>query len=202
MTALVIQSGKHKGTRLTLPDKDIIIGRDKGCGIRLASSDVSRQHCRLRWQAGCLHVSDLGSQNGTLVNDQSLTSEVQLQIGDRLQIATMVFVMTATATADSKTQAPQQASKAKKPAASKNKLTDDDIADWLEQEELDDAEPGSATMIMPRFVSIDSDGTDGDPTLQLSTSERKSFDSVSEEAQDIIKRHLAAKGTPPPSTGS
>ena len=200
MTALVIQSGKHKGTRLTLPDKDIVIGRDKGCGIRLASSDVSRQHCRLRWQAGYLHVSDLGSQNGTLVNDQPLTGEVQLQIGDRLQIATMVFLVSSTS--ESKSKPSQQETKAKESAASKSKLTDDDIADWLEQDELEDAEPGSATMIMPRFVSIDPDGTDGDPTLQPSTSERKSFDSVSEEAQDIIKRHLAAKGAPPAASGS
>ena len=200
MTALVIQSGKHKGTRLTLPEKDIVIGRDKGCGIRLASSDVSRQHCRLRWQAGHFHVSDLSSQNGTLVNDQQLTGEVPLQIGDRLQIATMVFEVTATA--DSKPQAAQPTTKAKKPTTSKDKLTDDDIADWLGQEELDNDEPGSATMIMPRFVSAEADGTEDDPTLQTSPFERRSFDSVSEEAQDIIKRHLAAKGAPPASTGS
>ncbi|MCP4506643.1 MAG: FHA domain-containing protein, partial [Fuerstiella sp.] len=184
MTALVIQSGKHKGTRLTLPDKDIIIGRDQGCGIRLASNDVSRQHCRLRWKSGQLHVCDLGSQNGTLVNDQTLTTEVPLQIGDRLQIAKLIFVVSASS--DSKTQAARgKTGAAKKTSSEKGPLTDDDIADWLGQDEMENVDAASTTMIMPRFVPLDPDTTDTPQTLTSVASERKPFDSVSEEARDI-----------------
>ena len=194
MTALIIQSGKHKGTRLNLPNKDIIIGREEGCGIRLASNDVSRKHCRLCWKSGQLYVSDLGSQNGTLVNDQVLTDEVALHPGDRLQIAKLILQVSGST--ESKPQPPTSPSQ--KESAAKGPLTDDDIANWLEQDELEEADSASTTMIMPRFVSEETDVADGEQLLASTTTERKPFDSVSEEARDIIERHLAAKAASPP----
>ena len=49
MAELIIFSGKLKGRRLILPDqRDVIVGRDEDCQMRIASSLVSRKHCVLR----------------------------------------------------------------------------------------------------------------------------------------------------------
>ncbi len=54
----VISSGAH------------VLGRDPMCGILLDDPSASRRHAMLRCDNGQFFVQDLGSKNGTLVNDQ------------------------------------------------------------------------------------------------------------------------------------
>src|SRR4029077_16019496 len=91
MYSLIVQSGKHKGKKIELPDKEVIIGRDETSFIRMTSTEVSRQHSSLTATDKGLLVRDLGSQNGTLVNDVRIESETLMQPGDRLQIGPIAF---------------------------------------------------------------------------------------------------------------
>ena len=50
-------------------DSVTIVGRQQGCQIRIVSSLVSRKHCELTERGGQLRIRDLGSSNGTYVND-------------------------------------------------------------------------------------------------------------------------------------
>ncbi len=75
MTELIIQTGKHQGKKIDLAGNDCIIGRHESCKIRIASGDVSKHHCRLKHKPGGLHAKDLGSRNGTFVNDVLLTKK-------------------------------------------------------------------------------------------------------------------------------
>jgi len=66
-----------------------IIGRRDDCAIELPSSTVSRRHAQIRKQEDLYFLSDLGSTNGTLLNQEPVIGEEQL--GDRDEIAIGTF---------------------------------------------------------------------------------------------------------------
>src|SRR5690349_5440937 len=86
---LVVVGGDVKTTeiKLRLPST---IGRGKGTTIVLQHPLVSRQHCELFESSGQLMVRDLGSLNGTFVNNQRVT-EAPLPAGELLTVGTVTF---------------------------------------------------------------------------------------------------------------
>jgi pSer/pThr/pTyr-binding forkhead associated (FHA) protein len=74
------------GQRLRLTGSATLIGRGADCAIHLASSGVSKHHCRVVVQGDAVWVEDLGSSNGTHVNGRPVDSGA-LQDGDILGIA-------------------------------------------------------------------------------------------------------------------
>jgi pSer/pThr/pTyr-binding forkhead associated (FHA) protein len=70
----------------------MIVGRRKGCGLRIPSAAVSREHCRLQFSEGILTVEDLGSINGTLLNGAPVAERQTVRPGDRLQVGPVTFV--------------------------------------------------------------------------------------------------------------
>jgi pSer/pThr/pTyr-binding forkhead associated (FHA) protein len=66
------------------------IGRGRGQSIVLPHPLVSRQHCELFERDGMLMVRDLGSLNGTFVNNRRV-SESPLGPGELLTIGTVTF---------------------------------------------------------------------------------------------------------------
>jgi pSer/pThr/pTyr-binding forkhead associated (FHA) protein len=75
-------------------ERDLVIGRDPGCDLVLSSSQVSRQHCRLRCPAGAVWAEDLHSSQGTRVNDEKVQLQ-RLRDGDLLGIGTHALVFVA-----------------------------------------------------------------------------------------------------------
>ena len=69
-----------------------VIGRGEECDLRVPLASVSRRHTRLSLRDGSLSVEDLGSSNGTYVNNQRVT-ESALKAGDRLVIGPVVFTV-------------------------------------------------------------------------------------------------------------
>ena len=61
------------------------IGRSTGAEFMLDAPLVSRLHCQLSATVEALEVTDLGSTNGTFVNDTRITSAT-LRAGDRLKV--------------------------------------------------------------------------------------------------------------------
>jgi len=86
---LVVVGGdvKTQEIALRLPST---IGRGRGTTITLPHPLVSRQHCELFEADGRLMVRDLGSLNGTFVNNQRV-SEAPLPPGELLTIGTVTF---------------------------------------------------------------------------------------------------------------
>lgn len=78
---------------LSVAPSGFMIGRATDCHLRLASSFVSRHHCELipDENNGAVLVRDLGSQNGTYVNDEKIQKECSLRDGDRLTVACVPF---------------------------------------------------------------------------------------------------------------
>ena len=52
---------------------------------------ISRRHARLMFTDGEVWLEDLGSRNGTFLNDEPLRESQQLASGDRFQVGTCVF---------------------------------------------------------------------------------------------------------------
>jgi len=86
---LVVVGGDVKTAeiKLRLPST---VGRGRGTTIMLPHPLVSRQHCELFESNGQLMVRDLGSLNGTFVNNQRIT-ESPLPPGELLTIGTVTF---------------------------------------------------------------------------------------------------------------
>lgn len=63
-----------------------VIGRDAGCEIALDYTGVSRQHARITVRGKDAVIEDLGSKNGTWVNDVRIEGETPLQDGDRIRL--------------------------------------------------------------------------------------------------------------------
>jgi pSer/pThr/pTyr-binding forkhead associated (FHA) protein len=62
------------------------IGRADACQIKLEDTYVSTFHARIFNRDGSWFVEDLGSTNGTYLNQRRVTSPVELRAGDRVKI--------------------------------------------------------------------------------------------------------------------
>lgn len=65
---------------------ETLMGRDAGCHVTIPDSSVSSRHARIYHSDGEWYVEDLGSTNGTFVNDRPLTRPVVLRPGDTVSI--------------------------------------------------------------------------------------------------------------------
>lgn len=85
--------GLKLGTRWRLDRGEVLeIGRSAGCDISLPKAlSVSRRHALLRFVDGVVYLEDLGSTNGTAINDQQIEGRVRLKGGDRFQVGTVHF---------------------------------------------------------------------------------------------------------------
>ena len=87
---LEIVEGKSAGTTFAL-SQPLEVGRDETLGIVLEDGEVSRRHARISPSNGSIVVEDLGSRNGSFVNEQPIDGPRQIQPGDRVRIGLTVF---------------------------------------------------------------------------------------------------------------
>jgi pSer/pThr/pTyr-binding forkhead associated (FHA) protein len=69
----------------------MLVGRAPECEIRVDDTYASQQHARLFGRGGGWYVEDLGSTNGTFVNDQRLGAPAMVQPGDKIRVGTTVL---------------------------------------------------------------------------------------------------------------
>jgi pSer/pThr/pTyr-binding forkhead associated (FHA) protein len=69
-----------------------VIGRDPGVDISIPSDRISRRHCQLEPTAdGVFVLTDLGSSNGTLVNQERINGRKVLLGGEYIQIGDVLL---------------------------------------------------------------------------------------------------------------
>ena len=78
------------GQVVELSSSELLIGRDSACDLELSDDSVSRRHALLRPTAKGFTVVDLGSKNGTFVNDIRV-DEHGLEPSDRLRFGSQIF---------------------------------------------------------------------------------------------------------------
>jgi pSer/pThr/pTyr-binding forkhead associated (FHA) protein len=68
-----------------------LVGRAADNSLCLADSSVSAHHARLSFQGGQWWLEDLGSRNGTFVNDLQADSPLVVTHGDRIGFGRLIF---------------------------------------------------------------------------------------------------------------
>ncbi len=189
MWTLVIDEGKHHGRQVKLKAEEIVIGRSDDAQIRIGSGEVSREHCTLRPTRQGVLVKDHGSRNGTSINDVRIETEMLLTAGNTLTVGPMRFRLV---------ELPDALKLTPPTSPADEKLSDDDIATWL----ADKGAPGTGeTTIVggPGATSLEeasASAAEGVATTEPTQPKRwvppaskTRFDSIAEEAADIIRRH-------------
>jgi pSer/pThr/pTyr-binding forkhead associated (FHA) protein len=92
--SLVGRAAPLSGQTFPLPRGTVLIGRGSTCEIVANDPSVSRQHARLQVEEGALVVRDLGSSNGTYVNDREVRTR-KLKHGDVLRVGKVPFAVDA-----------------------------------------------------------------------------------------------------------
>jgi pSer/pThr/pTyr-binding forkhead associated (FHA) protein len=87
---VVHDGGGGRATPIKLRDQ-VEIGRGDRCAIRLQDTYVSQVHARLYPKDGAWYVEDLGSTNGTLLNDHKVQAPVEVHAGDVLKLGKTVL---------------------------------------------------------------------------------------------------------------
>jgi len=88
---LIIIYGQEIGRRIRVSTEPLSIGRSPKCDIQVDQESVSREHCRIRFERGEFLVRDLGSTNGTYVNDDLVQDEGRLRHGDQLKVGRTIL---------------------------------------------------------------------------------------------------------------
>lgn len=89
--SLQVLVGKQKNREIPLPGTLFVIGRDPLCHLRPHSSLVSRRHCAIACWGERVLVRDLKSANGTLLNNEKISQQVEVQNGDVLTVGDLTF---------------------------------------------------------------------------------------------------------------
>ncbi len=87
---LVVLAGPRIGQRVALQSKPLTIGRGSKAKLIFDADSVSRLHSSIEWSGGRHRVKDLGSTNGTFVNETRINEHV-LEDGDRIQLGRVLL---------------------------------------------------------------------------------------------------------------
>ncbi len=83
---LVVTDGALAGTRITLGETPITIGRAEDSTLVITDDYASARHARLVPRAGQWFVEDLGSTNGTYLDRAKVTAPTPVPLGVPIRI--------------------------------------------------------------------------------------------------------------------
>lgn len=72
-------------------DDQAVIGRTADCDIQISDNSVSHQHAAIARDAKSYKLEDLGSKNGTYLNQHKITRSTRLKQGDTIKVGKTTF---------------------------------------------------------------------------------------------------------------
>ena len=112
ITKLIVATGKSAGRSIAVKKNTLLIGRAEECDIRPLSEDVSRRHAAVHVGPADVWVEDLGSRNGTFVNNEKIAGKTKVNNGDLIRVGALELTVSCSE------PAPQPGG-------------DDDVSKWL-----------------------------------------------------------------------
>jgi hypothetical protein len=89
MARLRVLGGPLEGRTFEI-SSELTLGRE-GTDVKIEDLEVSRRHAIVRELAGAVEVEDLGSSNGTFVDDERINGPTRAGDGTRIRLGTTVF---------------------------------------------------------------------------------------------------------------
>jgi DNA-binding winged helix-turn-helix (wHTH) protein len=80
-------------SQIALRSGENVLGREGDDVVALRSSTVSRRHARVTLSAETGTIEDIGSKNGTYVNDIRVTTPTTIADGDTIRVGSLVFTL-------------------------------------------------------------------------------------------------------------
>ena len=90
ISLVVLTAGKMMGKEIPITAAEFRIGKDPSCQLKPATG-VSDKHCAFLVKQGKLFLVDLGSAEGTFVNDNKISVEVELKPKDKVKVGPLLF---------------------------------------------------------------------------------------------------------------
>ncbi|HEU4354418.1 MAG TPA: FHA domain-containing protein [Actinomycetota bacterium] len=90
-TALVLHAPEARKPRTFRLTDGLEIGRAEACTVRLEDTYASQHHARLATRDGVWMLEDMGSTNGTFLNDRRVGAPVEVHAGDVVKIGKTVL---------------------------------------------------------------------------------------------------------------
>ncbi|SDF41860.1 DNA segregation ATPase FtsK/SpoIIIE, S-DNA-T family [Blastococcus aurantiacus] len=95
---LQVTGGPDAGRALALDRGPHVVGRGDGCSVQIPDPDISRRHLEIRVGEGAVEVRDLGSTNGSLLDDAPLDGVFRpWPPGSRLRLGATSLAVSGTA---------------------------------------------------------------------------------------------------------
>ncbi len=88
---LIVLAGSDVGKMFKLEQGETVLGRSHRADIRIEDDSISRLHAKLVLAGNHVHIEDLQSSNGTLVNGEKITKN-GLQDGDKIRLGETVIL--------------------------------------------------------------------------------------------------------------
>lgn len=90
---LIIIRGTPQGHRFFLTQPEMILGRDPNVDISVSDASISRKHAKIVKQGKKVLLTDLGSANGTFLNDKKVNANqtVTLQKEDMVRLGNSIL---------------------------------------------------------------------------------------------------------------
>jgi diguanylate cyclase (GGDEF)-like protein len=88
---VVVLYGPELGKRATVGRAAFQIGRSSKNELPIDQESVSRHHARITSSARAHYIEDLGSTNGTFVNDERVTEKRPLRDGDQIKVGRSIL---------------------------------------------------------------------------------------------------------------
>ncbi|MCE0484932.1 MAG: FHA domain-containing protein [Methylacidiphilales bacterium] len=89
---LLLVSVENPELKLSITRVSSLIGRNPACDLTIPHASISRQHCLLQITDRGVHIKDLDTTNGTMVNGIAL-KEGYINPGDKVAIGHLHFVL-------------------------------------------------------------------------------------------------------------
>jgi phosphoserine phosphatase RsbU/P len=93
MTYLLVLKGPNAKQTYQLDKDRVLLGRNSNCDIVFPANDfaISREHACILRQQDKFFIEDMGSRNGTFVNNTQIQSRLELKDSDKIRICDFLY---------------------------------------------------------------------------------------------------------------
>ncbi len=93
MTYLLVLKGPNAKQTYPLDKDRVLLGRNSNCDIVFPANDfaISREHACILRQQDKFFIEDMGSRNGTFVNNTQIQSRLELKDSDKIRICDFLY---------------------------------------------------------------------------------------------------------------